>query len=90
PGFSEQERILEFVKTETGPIDRTIERVHKEIDFMQEYHTRLIADVVTGAVDVRAAAQALPEDQMISGSDEQIIEVERLSMAAEGEEEYDG
>lgn len=88
PGLSEQERILEFVKTETGPIDRTIGRVQKEIDFMLEYHTRLIADVVTGAVDVRAAAQALREDQMISGSEDQIMEEESLSMAAEGEAEY--
>jgi type I restriction enzyme S subunit len=45
---------------------------------LNEYHTRLIADVVTGAVDVREAAQALPGDQVISGSDDQIMEEEAV------------
>jgi type I restriction enzyme S subunit len=62
PSLAEQEQILDFIKSETGPIDLTIARVHKEIDFMLEYHTRLIADVVTGAVDVTAAAKALAVD----------------------------
>lgn len=31
------------------------------MDLIREYRTRLIADVVTGKFDVRAAAAALPE-----------------------------
>ena len=54
---------------------------------MQEYHTRLIADVVTGAVDVRTAAQALPEQSIYPTADEP-MEEEPLSMAAEGEGKY--
>ena len=37
------------------------ERANREIGLLQEYRTRLIADVVTGKLDVRAAAAALPE-----------------------------
>ena len=31
-------------------------------DLLREYRTRLIADVVTGKLDVRAAAARLPDD----------------------------
>ena len=37
-------------------------RVQREISLLREYRTRLIADVVTGKLDVRAAAAALPEE----------------------------
>ncbi|MBK7287854.1 MAG: hypothetical protein IPI95_12570 [Flavobacteriales bacterium] len=59
---------------------RTIQQVH-------EYHTRLIANVVTGAVDVRAAAQALPTDQTIGGSDDQTMEEEEMEVEEEAGEE---
>lgn len=35
--------------------------VVREITLLQEFRTRLIADVVTGQVDVRAIAASLPE-----------------------------
>ena len=34
----------------------------REISLLREYRTRLIADVVTGKLDVRAAAAKLPEE----------------------------
>ena len=34
----------------------------REIDLLREYRTRLIADVVTGKLDVREAAAKLPEE----------------------------
>lgn len=88
PPLAEQDVILEQLLTEVGSIDMAEALVAKDIAAMQEYHTRLIADVVTGAVDVTAAAKAMPADQMISGSDDQMMEEEPLSMAAEGEEGY--
>ena len=33
---------------------------HQQIELMEEYRTRLIADVVTGQLDVREAAEELP------------------------------
>jgi|SwirhirootsSR2_FD_contig_51_361644_length_1654_multi_2_in_0_out_0_2 hypothetical protein len=34
--------------------DDLINRTHREIDRLREYRTRLIADVVTGKLDVRS------------------------------------
>jgi type I restriction enzyme S subunit len=46
----------------------------KEIELLREYRTRLIADVVTGKVDVREAAAKLPDEveepEDDAGSDE--------------------
>lgn len=89
PSTKEADEIIEYVRTETKDLDEALTRVNKEIKVLQEYHVRLIADVVTGAVDVREAAGKLPEeDQMIGGSDDQMMKDEVLSLAAEGEAEY--
>ena len=40
----------------------TIARYEREITLLREYRTRLTADVVTGKLDVRAAAAQLPEE----------------------------
>ena len=37
-------------------------RAEREIDLLREYRTRLIADVVTGKLDVREAAARLPDE----------------------------
>ena len=42
-------------------IDAAINRARRQIDLIQEYRTRLIADVVTGKLDVREAAATLPD-----------------------------
>ena len=34
----------------------------REIELLREYRTRLIADVVTGKLDVREAAAKLPDE----------------------------
>ena len=43
-------------------MDAAIARAHRQIELMQEYRTRLIADVVTGKLDVREAAAQLPDE----------------------------
>ena len=43
-------------------IDAAITRARRQIELVQEYRTRLIADVVTGKLDVRAAAAQLPDE----------------------------
>jgi type I restriction enzyme S subunit len=37
-------------------------RIQREISLLREYRTRLIANVVTGKLDVREAAARLPEE----------------------------
>jgi type I restriction enzyme S subunit len=74
PPLHEQQSILSSIATQTRPLDIASTDATQSIAHVQGYHTRLIADVVTGAVDVRAAAQALPEDQMIGGSEDRMME----------------
>ena len=51
--FSEQQKILEYVASRSEGISQSITRAEREIALIREYQTRLIADVVTGQVDVR-------------------------------------
>lgn len=89
PRLDQQLAIVAHLDRECAKVNLTISSIQRDIHLMQEYHTRLIADVVTGAVDVREAAGKLPEeDQMIRQLDDQMMEEEALSMAAEGEAEY--
>jgi len=62
PPAEEQQAILERVRVETGEATRAISLALREIDLLREYRTRLIADVVTGKLDVREAAARLPDE----------------------------
>jgi type I restriction enzyme S subunit len=54
PDETEQLQIVAHVQAETAPIDDAIARTEEEIKLIREYRDRLIADVVTGQVDVRS------------------------------------
>jgi type I restriction enzyme S subunit len=62
PSITEQATILRSLETQLSPTDNTISRMTREIEFLREYRTCLFADVVTGKLDVRAAAAQLPDD----------------------------
>jgi|CXWL01.1.fsa_nt_gi type I restriction enzyme S subunit len=62
PPAKEQQRIVEYIHEETAELDTAISRLEREIELLREYRTRLVADVVTGKLDVRAAAAKLPEE----------------------------
>lgn len=51
--IKEQKEIVNFIETETTKIDKTITTIEKEIDLVEEYKTVLIAEAVTGKIDVR-------------------------------------
>ncbi len=53
PGEIEQLQIVAYVEAETAPVNDAITRTEEEIKLIREYRDRLIADVVTGQVDVR-------------------------------------
>jgi len=44
---------VEYLDQATARIDTAIARANREIDLIRECRTRLIADVVTGKLDVR-------------------------------------
>ena len=53
PPLSEQKAIVTHIETETAILNRTIATIEKEIALVQEYRTTLIAEAVTGKIDVR-------------------------------------
>jgi len=55
----EQEAIVMQLNESTTELNDAMDRMRSEIDLIREYRTRLIADVVTGKVDVRGVE--LPE-----------------------------
>lgn len=54
PSLNEQDEILEALAGCCKPIEEAIQRASEEIKLIREYRDRLIADVVTGQVDVRS------------------------------------
>ena len=63
PPRNEQEVIAEFLAGAMAAVDKAIAQAEHQIDLMNEYRARLIADVVTGQLDVREAAERLPAGQ---------------------------
>lgn len=61
PSLDEQRAISSFIQGATRELTTAAARVSDEIALIQEFRTRLIADVVTGKLDVRAVAASLPE-----------------------------
>jgi type I restriction enzyme S subunit len=63
PPLHEQSTIADHIEQLTSEIDTLIGRANDEIKLIQEYRTRLIADVVTGKVDVRGRS---PEEPLLA------------------------
>ena len=61
PARDEQDSLVDKIENSTREFSSTISKAKKGISLLGEYRTRLIADVVTGKLDVREAAAALPE-----------------------------
>ncbi len=62
PPLSEQRAIAQYVDQATARTDAAVTRARRQIELLEEYRTRLIADVVTGKLDVRDAAARLPDE----------------------------
>ena len=61
PPPTEQTDIVEFVDRSLGDRATAIACTRREIERLGEYRTRLLADTVTGKLDIREAAARLPE-----------------------------
>lgn len=85
----EQKRIVARVASESGPLNHATSRLEREIELLREYRTRLVADVVTGKLDVRAAAARLPEEaddlEPLVEGDEEIEETALDAVSEEAE-----
>jgi type I restriction enzyme S subunit len=62
PPIAEQDAIVEQMDIATADIDAQITRARCQVELVEEYRTRLIADVVTGKLDVREATAQLPDE----------------------------
>ena len=60
PPLWERNHITEFLHDASLKFDEGVAGIRNQIDLMTGYRTRLIADVVTGQLDVREAAAQLP------------------------------
>ncbi len=85
PVLEVQAAILDVISEKTNSLDYAIGRLKREIDLIQEYRTRLIADVVTGKLDVREAAAELPELDTLPKDDYTDAEESAEEYAAEDE-----
>lgn len=83
PPFQEQVEIVNYIETESQRINTTISKIEKELAITEEYKTTLIAEAVTGKIDVRR--YEVPE--IVEEETYEEIE-EEISMAAEDAEEY--
>ena len=70
PSIAEQVRIVEYLRSGVDVLHASVERAHEEIALLGEYRTRLIADVVTGRLDVGEAAAGLPEVDPLAADDD--------------------
>ena len=70
PPAHEQQEISHNIDSKLRKLSNVIALHHRQIEFLREYRARLIADVVTGKLDVREAAAALPEVDPLADDDE--------------------
>ena len=76
PPFEEQGAIVEYLGKATAEADNLISRAHRQIDLIQEYRTRMIADVVTGKLDVRNALDELDQGAELVTAGSQQLELD--------------
>jgi type I restriction enzyme S subunit len=65
PSGAEQTRIADDIDLHTKRIESSLSCLEREIELLREYRTRLVADVMTGKLDVREAAgelHSIPEE----------------------------
>ena len=84
PPREEQNSILKGIEDQSKDLTTAIARTEREIALMQEYRTRLTADLVTGKLDVREAAAKLPDLPADTSAEE---ELGKLLEEPEAEEE---
>ncbi|MBA2491154.1 MAG: hypothetical protein H0V34_05405 [Gammaproteobacteria bacterium] len=62
PPREERDVIIDYIRIATAEIQTGASLAGSEISLLREYRARLIADVVTGKLDVREAAASLPDE----------------------------
>jgi type I restriction enzyme S subunit len=89
PDTREQEAVLDAVRVQTQSLDAAILEAEREVVLLREYRTRLVADAITGKMDVREAAACFPDeqDETESGGETDVFAGEDGDVAADAEPE---
>ena len=53
PPLAEQQEIVEYIDRKTTEVDRLVVELTYQVEYLKEYKQRLIADVVTGKINVQ-------------------------------------
>lgn len=61
PPINVQHAVVEGVKRAHDETEHAVNKARREIFLLEEFRTRLVADAVTGQIDVRAIAATLPD-----------------------------
>ena len=69
PPVDEQEAVLLVIRRQLASVEGCADLEQRQINLLREYRVRLIADVVTGKLDVREAAAELPEVDSLAEDD---------------------
>lgn len=86
PPLVEQARLVDLIDLEATPMKLASAKAQLEITLLQEFRTRLIADAVTGLVDVRGIAATLPDAPVPVDSAAPALDDELEEVLGEGED----
>jgi type I restriction enzyme S subunit len=76
PPVAEQQEVVQQIAHATSDLARAIAAIRREVVLLKEFQERLIADAVTGKLDVRAAQLSLPPDVEVNDETETIEEAQ--------------
>ena len=76
PPVNEIESLLTNIAKETEKLNAAITTIEKEIALTQEYRTSLIAEAVTGKIDVRdyKVPEIVEEEELTDDTDDEVLE----------------
>jgi type I restriction enzyme S subunit len=83
PPLEEQRAISRALAEEVHRLQPLESRLKREIELLREYRTRLVADVVTGKIDVREASAGLSDEARL----DTVVDVADLTDEMEADEE---
>lgn len=90
PDIEVQRQLVSKIENANSGANEVIDKMQSEIALLQEFRTRLAADVVTGQVDVRAIAATMPDAPEAAvealGEDVPMLD-EELGDTVEGDDE---
>lgn len=86
PPIEEQQAIVGLIIADTARLNQRIALTSREIQLLQEFRNRLVADVVTGQIDVRAIAASLPDAPEQDTELDSLLDDDLEGVLNEGEE----